>query len=84
MNYKRVERLYQAARLHVRCRKRKKVPVGERQPLFRPVTANEVWSMDCVFDRTAERRVVKCLAIESVTIEVERAISGHGMDIGST
>ena len=41
--------------------------------------------MDFVFDRTAEGRVVKCLTIvddathESVAIEVERAISGHGV-----
>ena len=41
--------------------------------------------MDFVFDRTAEGRVIKCLTIvddathESVAIEVERAISGHGV-----
>ena len=45
VNYKRVERLYQQAKLQVRRRKRKKVPVGERQPLIRPIVANEVWSM---------------------------------------
>lgn len=85
VNYKRVERLYQEAKLQVRRRKRKKVLVGERQPLLRPNRANEVWSMDFVFDRTAEGRVIKCLTIvddathESVAIEVERAISGHGV-----
>ncbi len=83
VNYKRVERLYQQARLQVRRRKRKKVPVGERQPLLRPTAANQVWSMDFVFDRTAEGRVLKCLTIvddathEAVAIEVERAISGQ-------
>ena len=85
MNYKRVERLYKEAGLQVRRRKRKKVPVGERQPLIRPSAANEVWSMDFVFDRTAEGRVIKCLTIvddathEAVAIEVERAISGQGV-----
>ena len=85
VNYKRVDRLYQEAGLQVRRRKRKKVPVGERQPLLRPLAANEVWSMDFVFDRTAEGRVVKCLTIvddathEAVAIEVERAISGQGV-----
>lgn len=44
VNYKRVERLYQQERLQVRRRKRKKVPVGERQPLLRPAQANEVWT----------------------------------------
>ncbi|HDS1517198.1 TPA: IS3 family transposase, partial [Stenotrophomonas maltophilia] len=64
---------------------RKKVPIGERQPLLRPSAANEVWSMDFVFDRTAEGRVIKCLTIvddathEAVAIEVERAISGQGV-----
>ena len=83
VNYKRVERLYQEAKLQVRRRKRKKVPVADRQPLLRPSRANEVWSMDFVFDRTAEGRVVKCLTIvddathEAVAIEVERAISGQ-------
>ena len=83
VNYKRVERLYQEARLQVRRRKRKKVPVGERQPLLRPTAANQVWSMDFVFDRTGEGRVLKCLTIvddathEAVAIEVERAISGQ-------
>src|SRR5690606_15379278 len=81
VNYKRVERLYQEAKLQVRRRKRKKVPVGERQPLVRPTAANQVWSMDFVFDRTAEGRVIKCLTIvddathEAVAIEVERAVS---------
>jgi len=85
VNYKRVERLYQEAKLQVRRRKRKKVPVAERQPLARPETANEVWSMDFVFDRTAEGRVLKCLTVvddathEAVVIEVERAISGKGV-----
>ena len=85
VNYKRVERLYQEARLQVRRRKRKKVLAGERQPLVRPVAANQVWSMDFVFDRTAEGRVIKCLVIvddathEAVAIEVERAISGIGV-----
>ena len=85
VNYKRVERLYREAQLQVRRRKRKKVPIGERQPLERPTQANEVWSMDFVFDRTADSRVIKCLTIvddathESVAIETERAISGHGV-----
>lgn len=85
VNYKRVERLYQEAKLQVRRRKRKKVPVGDRQPLLRPGRANEVWSMDFVFDRTADGRVLKALVIvddathELVAIEVERAISGHGV-----
>jgi putative transposase len=85
VNYKRVERLYQEAKLQVRRRKRKKILLGERQPLVRPTAANQVWSMDFVFDRTADGRVIRCLTIvddathEAVAIEVERAISGLGV-----
>lgn len=59
--------------------------LGERQPLVRPNAANQVWSMDFVFDRTADGRAIKCLTIvddathEAVAIEVERAISGLGV-----
>jgi len=61
------------------------VPLGEGQPLSRPTVANQVRSMDFVFDRTADGRVIKCLTViddathESVVIEVERAISGTGV-----
>ena len=54
----------------VRRRTRKKVPVGERQPLVRPAAANDVWSMDFVFDRSAEGRAIKCLTIvDDATLE---------------
>ncbi len=85
VNHKRVERLYQGEHLQVRRRKRKKVAPGERQPLQRPTAANEVWSMDFVFDRTADGHVLKCLTVvddathEAVVIKVERAISGIGV-----
>ena len=36
VNHKRVDRLYTEARLQVRRRRRKKVPVADRQPLVRP------------------------------------------------
>ena len=82
VNHKRVERLYAEAELQVRRRKRKKIPVSDRCPLNRPVAANHVWSMDFVFDRTAEGRVIKSLTVvddathEAVAIVPERAISG--------
>jgi len=82
VNHKRVERLYTEACLQVRRRKRKKVLVGERQPLVRPAAGNEVWSMGFVFDRGADGRVIKSLTIvddathESVAIVPERAIGG--------
>ena len=82
VNHKRVERLYAEARLQVKRRRRKKVPVMDRQPLIRPERCNEVWSADFMFDRTAEGRVVKCLTIvddathEAVAIVPARAMGG--------
>ena len=85
VNHKRVDRLYAEAGLQVRRRKRKKVPVSDRQPLGRPQKANQVWSMDFVFDRTAEGRAIKCLTVvddathEAVAVVPERAIGGHAL-----
>jgi len=82
VNHKRVERLYTEENLKLKRRKRKKVPVGDRQPLVRPEMPDEVWSMDFVFDRSADGRIIKNLAIvddathESVLLRPERAISG--------
>lgn len=83
VNHKRVERLYSEQRLQVRRRKRKKVPMADRQPLGRPDQANEVWSMDFIFDRVADGRAIKCLGIvddatgECVALVPARAMSGH-------
>lgn len=82
VNHKRVERLYAEEQLQIKRRRRKKVPVSERQPLVRPTAANEVWSMDFVFDRVASGRLLKCLGIvddgthEAVTVHPEHALGG--------
>lgn len=82
VNYKRVERLYRLEKLHIRRRRRKKIPEADRQPLIRPGQANEIWSMDFVFDRIASGRTLKCLTIvddgthESVAVVPEHAIGG--------
>jgi transposase InsO family protein len=85
VNHKRVDRLYAEARLQVKRRRRKKVPVADRQPLVRPTRPNDVWSADFVFDRTADGRVLKCLAIvddattEAVATVPARSIGGLGV-----
>jgi putative transposase len=82
VNHKRVERLYALEKLQVKRRRRKKIPLSERQPLIRPGAANEVWSMDFVFDRVASGRSIKCLTIvddathESVAVATEHSIGG--------
>lgn len=83
VNHKRVDRLYAEAALQVKRRKRKKIPIGERLPLFRPEQADQVWSMDFVFDRSADSRVIKCLTVvddathEAIAVVPERAIGGE-------
>jgi transposase InsO family protein len=83
VNHKRVERLYALEKLQVRRRRRKKIPLAERQPLIRPGGANEVWSMDFVFDRVASGRTIKCLVIvddathESVAVVAEHSMGGN-------
>jgi transposase InsO family protein len=84
-NHKRVERLYVEERLQVRRRRRKKVPIADRQPIARPDRPNDVWSADFVFDRTADGRVLKCLTIvddattEAVATVPVRSMSGLGV-----
>lgn len=82
VNHKRVERLYAEEKLQIKRRKRKKVPITDRQPLERPETANDVWSMDFIFDRVAGGRQLKILGIvddattECVAAHAEHAIGG--------
>ena len=83
VNHKRVDRLYAEAGLQVKKRRRKKIPLSDRHPLERPTGANQVWSMDFVFDRTAEGRSIKSLTVvddathEAVAIVQERALGGN-------
>ena len=80
INVKRTYRLYCEEGLTVRKRRRKKLPVPERQQLIRPEQPNEVWSMDFVFDVLANGRKVKTLTVvddctkESVQIIADTSI----------
>ncbi|WP_415656062.1 IS3 family transposase [Roseateles sp.] len=80
INVKRTYRVYREEGLMVRKRRRKKLPVPERQPLVRPMQPDEVWSMDFVFDELANGRRVKTLTVvddcskEAVQIAVDTSI----------
>ena len=53
-----------------------KVPITDRQPLARPKSANAVWSMDFIFDRTSSGRQLKILGIvDGATTEVAAAMN---------
>ena len=83
VNHKRVYRLYSAANLAVRKRKKVKRPVSERVPLQLAKSVNEVWSMDFVSDSLSTGRRIKCLTVaddfshECVTLSVDWGISGQ-------
>jgi putative transposase len=83
VNHKRVYRLYSAANLAVRKRKKIKRPASERVPLHLARSVNEVWSMDFVSDSLANGRRLKCLTVaddfshECVDIAVDYGIGGE-------
>lgn len=72
--------VYREEGLMVRKRRRKKLPVPERQPLVRPVHPNEVWSIDFVFNELAGGRRLETLTVvdncskEAVQIAVDTLI----------
>jgi putative transposase len=80
INVRRTYRIYREEALMVRKRRRKKLPVPERQPLLRHEQPNEVRSMDFVFDELANGRRVKTLTVvddcskEVVQIAVDTSI----------
>jgi putative transposase len=83
VNHKRVYRLYSAANLAVRRRKKTRRPASARVPLQIAQHVNEVWSMDFVSDSLANARRIKCLTVaddfshECVEIAVDWGISGQ-------
>ena len=83
VNHKRVYRLYSAANLAVRKRKKVKRPASDRVPLQVARAVNEVWSMDFVSDSLSTGRRIKCLTVaddfshECVDIAVDWGISGE-------
>jgi putative transposase len=83
VNHKRVYRLYRAADLAVRKRRKVKRPSSERVPLQLASRINAVWSLDFVSDSLVNGRRLKCLTVaddfshECVDIAVDYGISGQ-------
>ena len=83
INHKRVYRLYKAADLAVRKRRKAKRPMSERVPLQAASMVNEAWSMDFVSDSLVNGRRLKCLTVaddcshECIDIAVDFGISGQ-------
>ncbi len=83
VNHKRVYRIYRAADLAVRKRRKVKRPASERVPLQLATGVNDVWSMDFVSDSLVNGRRLKCLTVaddfshECVDIAVDYGIGGQ-------
>ena len=81
MNGKRMHRLWRVAKLQLpRKRPRKRVRGTVRGVPETPVTSNEVWSYDFVFDHAANGQQIKCLTVvdegtsEGLAIDVAGSI----------
>ena len=78
VNHKRVERLYTEAGLQVRRRRRKKIPVADRQPLIRPQAPNERLPTSSSTARPMDGSTVKCLTVvDDATTEAEPLCRPH-------
>ncbi len=81
-NHKRIERLYSAAGLQVRQRRRKRLDRGAREPLLQATGVNQIWAMDFMSDALADGRKIRLLNIldvynrECLRIEVDTSLSG--------
>lgn len=62
-NRKRVLRVYRKMGLTHRKKVKRRVPKREKQPLFQPVRANRMWSMDFMSDALDTGRKVRLLNI---------------------
>jgi putative transposase len=80
VNHKRIYRLYKAANLAVRRRKKVKFPDALRQPLMPANAPNDVISMDFVSDALSNGRRLKCLTIaDDFTRECPDIVVDHGI-----
>jgi putative transposase len=81
MNAKRMHRLWRTAKLQLpKKRPRKRVRGTARDVPESPITSNEVWSYDFVFDHAANGQQIKCLTVvdegtsEGLAIDVAGSI----------
>jgi putative transposase len=82
-NHKRVFRVYQAEKLQVRRRKRRKAGAARGEKLVPPARMNQRWSMDFVQDQLVTGRRVRLLTVvddftrECLAIEVDTSLPGE-------
>jgi putative transposase len=83
VNHKRTYRIYRAAGLMVRRRKRKRIAGIERELKAPATAANQSWSMDFVSDGLVDGRRIRCLNVvddftkQCLVIEVDISLPGR-------
>jgi putative transposase len=81
-NIKKVQRIYREEQLMVTRRKGRKKATGTRQPLPKPDSINQVWSLDFVSDALADGRRFRVLGImdqcsrEALVIAADTSMPG--------
>ena len=81
-NIKKVYRIYKEEQLMVKRRKGRKRAVGTRQPLPKPDSINQVWSLDFMSDAFTDGRRFRVLAVidqcsrECLAITADTSLSG--------
>ena len=79
MNHKKLFRVYRAAGLSVRRKKRKRLERAG-QPLFQASEPNQQWAMDFVHDKLASGRTIRMLTVvdtftrECLALEVDTSL----------
>jgi putative transposase len=83
VNRKRVYRLYRAAGLKLRAKRRKRAAPREKRPMTPATGANQSWSMDFVSDRLGDGRQFRTFTVvddfvkRCPVLEVDTSISGQ-------
>jgi putative transposase len=81
-NIKKIRRIYREEQLMVTRRKGRKKATGTRQPLPKPDSINQVWSLDFMSDALADGRRFRVLGImdqcsrECLSVAADTSISG--------
>lgn len=81
-NIKKIHRIYKEEKLMVRRRKGRKKATGTRQPLPRPDSVNQIWSLDFMSDAFTDGRRFRVLAVvdqcsrECLTITADTSMPG--------
>ena len=88
VNHKKVERIWREEGLKVpkKQKKRGRLYFNDGSCIrLKPMYKNHVWSYDCVEDKLANKKKIKCLTImdeftrESLKIQVEYSIKSHNV-----